>query len=105
MFGFPLPPGVGESVLLLVGVFTAFLVVRAVRRRRDFAPVAPDADVELPSLTTEGRVTGTVRRVHRDPNQGVWLVEIALGKRRLTFCATDYAAQAERYVGLTGKTA
>ena len=104
IFG-PLPPGVAETVLLLAVLFTAFLIVRAVRRRRDYAPAAPDEDVELPSLTTEGRVTGTVRRIYRDPAQGVWLTEIALGKRRFTVCTTDYAAQTERYANLTGKQA
>jgi hypothetical protein len=98
-----LPRGVPEALLFLVIVGLILLVVRAVRRRRAFAPVAADAD--LPTLTTGQRIVGTVRRTWRDPAQGLWLVEIGLGKRKLTFCAADYEQNAARYQGLIGKQA
>jgi hypothetical protein len=99
----PLPPGVPEALLLIVIIGVIALVARGIRRRRAFAPT--ESDTELPTLTTDQRVRGIVRRVHRDPAQGVWLVEVSLGRRRLTFCATDYAAVAERYTSLVGKEA
>jgi len=99
----PLPPGVPEALLLLVIVGVIALVARSVRRRRAFAAVS--ADVELPSLTTDQRIAGLVHRVYRDPAQGAWLVEVSLGRRRFTFCATDYETAAERYVSLVGKEA
>jgi hypothetical protein len=97
----PLPPGVPEALLLIVIVGVIALVARSVRRRRAFA--SAEADAEIPNLTTDQRVRGTIRRVHRDPAQGVWLIEIALGRRRLTVCATDYAAEESRYTSLVGK--
>jgi hypothetical protein len=102
MFGL-LPRGVPEALLLLVILGVIILIVRAVRRRRAFAPVA--ADAELPTLTTTQRLVGTIRRTYRDPAQGVWLVEIAVGKRKFTFCATDYERNADRYQSLVGKQA
>jgi hypothetical protein len=81
-------------LLTLLGGF-GFLVVRAVRRRRQFA--LPVASTELPTLATEQRITATVRRVWRDPAQNLPLVELGIGERRLIFCPTDHAAAAARY--------
>lgn len=105
MFGL-LPKGIGEALLLLFVILAIFLVVRSVRRRHE----RPIADGEtgaesVPTLPTEQRVTGVLRRIYRDSAQGVWLADIALGKRKFTFCATDQAAQAERYQSLIGKEA
>jgi hypothetical protein len=102
MFGL-LPRGVPEALLLLVILGVIVIIARALRRRRDFAPVAADAD--LPTLTTTQRIVGTIRRTYRDPAQGVWMVEISIGKRRFTFCATDYERNADRYQSLIGKQA
>jgi hypothetical protein len=100
-----LPRGVAEAILLVFVLLIGYVIVRSVRRRHEFAPITPDAGVELPTLTTEQRITGRVRRVWRDPEQGVWLVEIVLGKRRFTFCATDYATRSAEYQALVGKQA
>jgi hypothetical protein len=100
MFGL-LPRGVPEALLLLVILGVIVIIVRAVRRRRAFAPVT--AETDLPTLTTTQRIVGTIRRTYRDPAQGVWLVEISVGKRRFTFCATDYEHNADRYQSLIGK--
>jgi hypothetical protein len=92
-----------EWVLLALFVLLAFLAVRAVRRRRAFVPAQVEA--ALPRLETEQRVTGTIRRVWRDPEQGVWLATAEVGGFRLSFCAVDYAGAADRYLDLTGKPA
>jgi hypothetical protein len=98
-----LPRGVPEALLLLVILSAVVLVIRAIRRRRAFAPVEADAD--LPPLTTTQRLVGTLRRVYRDPAQGVWLADLGVGKRKFTLCLTDYAQNAARYESLLGKQA
>jgi hypothetical protein len=105
-----LPPGVGEALLLLVLLVAGFIVIRSVRQRHLVTPsLAQSAGLEegddFPSLATNQRVTGTVRRVWRDNAQGVWLVELQLGKRRFAFCPVDYSAKAEQYAALVGKDA
>ena len=92
-----------EAVLLALFLLLLWFVWRGIRRRRAFAPLAP-ATV-LPRFGTEQRVTGTVRRTSRDPNQGVWLVTIEVSRSRFTFCATDYEHQAKRYESLVGNKA
>lgn len=97
-----LPPGVAE-VLLFVSVLGAIgITARAVRRRK---PFTLPTDTDLPDLQTPGRITATIRRVYRDAGQNVWLVEASVGKRRVTFCATDYEANAARYQTATGEKA
>lgn len=98
-----LPPGVLEALLLVVLIGAFVLVVRGVRRRRAFARV--EADTDLPDLETAQRITATVKRVYRDPAQGVWLVETMLGRRRLTLCAADFAWKADAWRALVGKDA
>jgi hypothetical protein len=105
MFVGLLPRGLLEVMLLLVILFVGFLVFRSVGRRRAFAKVTPDEGVDLPSLTTQQRIAGTVRRIWRDPAQGVWLIEVAQGKRKFTFCAVDYADKSQQYQDLVGKQA
>lgn len=97
-----LPPGVAEVALFAAFVGFIGVVTRGVRRRRVFTP-AETGDV--PDLRTDQRVSATVRRVWRDAQQNVWLVEASLGKRRFSFCATDYAENGERYAALVGKNA
>ena len=98
-----LPPGVLEGLLLVVLIGAFVLVVRGVRRRRAFARVEPDAP--LPDLETQQRITATVKRVYRDPGQGVWLVETMLGRKRVTFCAVDFAEKAAVWQGAVGADA
>ena len=101
----PLPPGVPEALLLIL-ILTAIIgVVVLTRRRRRHARA--EADVSLPDFKTEQTALATVRRVYRDPAQGVWLVEATVGKtgkRRLVFCAADYETDRSRYDSLVGKT-
>lgn len=98
-----LPEGVGEILLLLVIVGAVFLVVRSVRRRRAFASASEQA--ELPDLSTTQRVSARVKRIFRDPAQGVVLVEATVGPQTLFFCATDYPAAQSQWDELMGKTA
>lgn len=103
MFTRLIPPEVLAILLLAVLIGGFVLVVRAVRRRGDFAPADTDAPADLPDLITQQRVSGTVRRVFRDNAQGAWLVEVQFGKRRLAFCPTDFAANGARYREAAGK--
>jgi|GEM_PF-2021505 hypothetical protein len=98
-----LPPGVLEALLLIVLIGALLLVVRGVRRRHAFARV--EADAELPDLETAQRITATVRRVYRDAEQGVWMADVSLGRKRLTLCAVDFAAKAEAWRGLVTREA
>ena len=98
-----LQPFLWEAALAALFLLLIVWALRAVRRRRAFAKLAPETD--LPRLETQQRVTGTIRRVFRDPAQGVWLVTAEVGGARLTFCATDYERAADRYRDLTGKPA
>lgn len=100
------PPDISPGLVFValfaaVAAFVVLVVVR-VRRRRAFAPA--QADAPLPNLATQQRASATIRRTFRDPAQGVWLVDVVVGPKRLTFCATDYAANAARYTGLVGQT-
>ena len=96
-----LPLGGLEFVLLFILVAFALLVWRGVRRRGAF--VAEMDGSVLPTLTTEVRITGKVRRMWRDPDQGLPLVELAVGKRIFIFCPTDHTENAERYRLKIGK--
>lgn len=98
--GLPLP---WEILLLAVFAFALVFVVRAVQRRRQFAAPSTLAASELPNIETEQRVRGTIRRIFRDPAQGLWLVTAQVGPARYTFCATDYEASKDRYEALTGQ--
>ena len=98
-----LPLGGLEFVLLFVLVGFALLVWRGIRRRGAFA-LASDSSL-LPTLITEVRVSGKIRRMWRDAERGLPLVEIAIGKRLLIFCPTDHALHAETYRQKIGKEA
>jgi hypothetical protein len=98
-----LQPFFWEAALAALFFLLLLWAVRAVRRRRAFATLT--AETELPHLDTRQRVTGIIRRVFRDPAQGVWLVTAEAGGARLTFCATDYERAADRYRDRTGKPA
>ena len=97
-----IPPGFLEFLLFGLFVAVAVVMARAVRRRRAVQP--KEASAHLPDLETEIRVRAKVLRVFRDPDQGAWLVEATMGSLRLTFCAVDYAANADRYAALAGAT-
>jgi hypothetical protein len=94
-----------EIVLIVLFALVLALVISAIRRRNDFARLAPNPDVDLPRLETGGRVRGTIRRVFRDPAQGVWLIVLEVARTRYTFCAVDFEQAASRYRSLLGKTA
>ena len=90
-----------ELVLFAVFVVALLFVVRRVRQRRMALPAA--ASVDLPHLTTNQRLTATIRRVFRDNAQGVWLVIAEAGGTKLTFCAVDYEQSVARYNESIGK--
>lgn len=89
-------------LLLVLGGFGA-LVARSVKRRKDFLTSPLLGEAELPDLVTDQRVTGTLRRLWRDPKQGLPLAELGLAGRNLPFCATDLATEGERYKTAVGK--
>jgi hypothetical protein len=99
-----LPPGTLEFLLFVVVVGTVFLVLRAVSRRHLPPAGAIESTEEIPSLTTQHRVTGILNKVIFDRIQSVWLAEVVVGKRRLTFCATDHSQEQERYKSQVGKS-
>ena len=97
-----LPLGGLEFVLLFLLLVFAALVIRGVRRRNSFQlAVEPGL---LPTLATETRIAGKVRRVFRNPALGLPLVEIAVGKRLLIFCPTDHDTNQKTYKAKIGKS-
>lgn len=90
MFWFPWEVALAAVVLLFF-----VWVLRRIRRRR--ARTTSLGSAALPHLETLGRVTGTIRRVARDADQGVWLVTIDVRGLRLVFCATDHERVQGRY--------
>ncbi|MES2463927.1 MAG: hypothetical protein V4671_25435 [Armatimonadota bacterium] len=103
MFGL-LPPGTLEFLLFAVVVGAALLILRAVSRRHLPPAGAVESEEQVPALATQHRVTGTLNKVIFDRVQSVWLAEVVVGKRRLTFCATDHACEQERYKTQIGKS-
>ncbi|WP_395091999.1 hypothetical protein [Armatimonas sp.] len=91
------------ALLLVLGGFGA-LVVRSVKRRKAFLSTVTSDSAELPDLRTELRLTGTLRRLWRDPQEGLPLAELGVGSQRFVFCTTDQAIHGERYKAAIGKT-
>lgn len=88
MFTGLLAHGPLEIILfVIVAAAIAFVVRRVLKRTRFAAPVV--SGEELPDLPTEVRVQATIRRLFRDPAQGAWVVEAAIGQR-ITFRPTDF---------------
>ena len=92
-------------VLLVVLGGMGALVARSLRRRKDFLQAVTPDGTELPDLQTEQRLTATLRRLWRDAQQGLPLVEAGTETLKLVFCPTDHAASAERYKTGIGKPA
>lgn len=90
------------ALLLILGGFGA-LVARSLKRRKDFLTVGAAAASDLPDLVTDQRLAGTLRRLWRDPQEGLPLAELAVESQRLIVCTTDQAAHAERYKTLVSK--
>ena len=99
-----LPPGTLEFLLFVVVVGTVLLVLRAVSRRHLPPPGTVESEEPIPALSTLQRVTGTLSRVVFDRIQEVWLAEVMVGKRKISFCATDHANEKARYESQVGKT-
>lgn len=104
-----LPPGSLEFLLFAVLVAAFVLVVRSTRRRHHVAAALQDTGEGdaglLPSLDTQHRVTGKLRRIYFERGLDAWLAEITVGKRKLTFAVTDYPPHRERYRDLLDKEA
>lgn len=93
MFASLLSHGPLELILFLIVAAAIFFVVRRIRKRERFiAPTAAGGE-DLPDLPTDVRVQATVRRIVRDPAQGGWVVEAAIGQRKFTFCPTDFTSE------------
>ena len=90
------------ALLLVLGGFGA-LVARSLKRRKEFLTVGAADASELPDLVTELRLAGTLRRLWRDPQEGLPLAELGVGSQRLIVCTTDQAAHAERYKAAVSK--
>jgi hypothetical protein len=99
-----LPPGTLEFLLFVIIAGTAWLFIRAVSRRHLPPAGAIESDEPIPTLATQHRVTGVLNKVIFDRLQNVWLAEVIVGKRRINFCAADYAAERERYTSQIGKS-
>jgi hypothetical protein len=99
-----LPPGTLEFLLFAVVVGAAIIFIRAISRRHLPPAGAVESEEAIPALSTQHRVTGTLNKVIFDRVQSVWLAEVIVGKRRMTFCATDYASERERYTSQIGKS-
>lgn len=99
-----LPPGLLELLLFAVLLAGLLFVVKAVRRRHGFVPAPEAGETEpIPYLETQQRITGTLRRLYYDRLQEATLAEMEIGKRRITFAATDYPDARERYASLVGQ--
>ncbi|MFM7322327.1 MAG: hypothetical protein ACKO5K_12505 [Armatimonadota bacterium] len=96
-----LPAGIPEGLLFAVLAGGVALVVRSVRRRRQFVAAAP-VD-ELPDLTTESRLRMRVRRLWRDSGSGMPMVEAEHRGRRLVFCAVDQGSASAGWSAAIGK--
>lgn len=90
-------------LVLLLGGFGA-LVGRSLKRRKEFLTTGQiGAGEELPTLVPEQRLSGTLRRLWRDPQQGLPLAELGVGSRRFIFCPTDPTENGEHYKAAIGK--
>ena len=90
------------ALLLILGGFGA-LVARSLKRRKDFLTTVSAAASELPDLVTDQRFDGTLRRLWRDPQEGLPLAELAVESHRFILCTTDQSTHAERYKALVSK--
>jgi hypothetical protein len=91
------------ALLLVLGGFGA-LVARSLKRRKEFLTVGAADASELPDLLTDVRLTGVLRRLWRDPQEGLPLAELAVGSQRLIVCTTDQVTQAARYKAIVSKS-
>jgi hypothetical protein len=82
-----MPPLVLESVLVCLVVGVGIMVVRAVKRRKQFHKNA--SDVILPTLQADTQMSGSVVRYFRDTLQGAMLVEMTVGQSKFIFCPVD----------------
>lgn len=89
-------------LVLILGGFGA-LVARSLKRRKDFLTTVSAAASELPDLITEQRIGGILRRLWRDPQEGLPLAELAVNSHRFILCTTDQSTHAERYKTLVSK--
>lgn len=96
----PLPPGVGEGLLLGITVLVGGFVIRRIKRRKAFT-AAVNAD--LPQWPSSQSLTATLRRQWRDTAQDLPMVELNIFGKTITACPVDTADQLTTYSASTGK--
>lgn len=96
----PLPPGVGEGLLLGITVLVGGFVIRRIRRRKAFTAAV---STDLPQWPSTQSITATLRRQWRDTAQDLPMVELNIFGKTITACPVDTTEQAAVYSASTGK--
>lgn len=96
----PLPPGVGEGLLLGITVLAGGFVIRRIRRRKAFTATV---NTDLPQWPSNQSLTATLRRQWRDTAQDLPMVELNIFGKTITACPVDTAEHLPTYTASTGK--
>jgi hypothetical protein len=97
----PLPPGVGEGLLLGITVLVGAFVIRRIRRRKAFTAVV---SADLPQWPSTQSITATLRRQWRDTAQDLPMVELNIFGKSITACPVDTAENLATYSASAGKS-
>lgn len=96
----PLPPGVGEGLLLGITLLVGGFVIRRIKRRKAFTAAV---NTDLPQWPSNQSLTATLRRQWRDTAQDLPMVELNIFGKTITACPVDTAEQLATYSASTGK--
>jgi len=96
----PLPPGVGEGILLGITVLVGGFVIRRIKRRKAFTAAV---NTDLPQWASSQSLTVTLRRQWRDTTQDLPMVELNIFGKTITACPVDTADHLATYSASTGK--
>ncbi|MFM7187386.1 MAG: hypothetical protein ACKO14_06175, partial [Armatimonadota bacterium] len=77
----PLPPGVGEGLLLGITVLVGGFVIRRIKRRKAFTAAV---NTDLPEWASSQSLTVTLRRQWRDTTQDLPMVELNIFGKTIT---------------------
>lgn len=97
----PLPPGVGEGLLLGITVLVGGFVFRRIKRRKAFTATVT---ADLPAWPSDQSIRATLRRQWRDTAQDLPMVELNIFGKTITACPVDTASQLSTYSASTGKS-
>lgn len=96
----PLPPGVGEGLLLGITVLVGGFVIRRIRRRKAFTAAV---STDLPEWQSTQSIRATLRRQWRDTAQDLPMVELNIFGKTITACPVDTSEHLATYSASTGK--